>query len=625
MLPKNLQSAPAVQYEQYAAGKKRLCRYPSVRGAFSVGEEVVFSLFIPRAVGAGGAILRLYSDEAAAREFSLTFSDCQGGVDRYDLRLSLKEIGVGYYTYRFILLCGTDVFFSHSEDGVSVRFSREEGAPFRLTVYRGTLDVPSWLSGGVIYHAFVDRFAPGGGEKKQGAIYHASSDEPILQYPEYPGAPVANNEFYGGTLYGIAQKMPYLRSLGVTVLYLSPIFLSPSSHKYDTSDYAVVDGGFGGEAGLCALLRAAKAAGVRVLLDGVFNHTGADSIYFNKFGNFPTLGAYQSVESPYYPWFSFEHFPDKYDCWWGVTILPKLRLDRADVQDYFLGEGGVLHRYFALGVDGMRLDVADELPDSFLDRLHDTVKREVPGGGALIGEVWENAAEKIAYGKRRHYFQGGQLHSVMNYPMRTAILSFVKGGDSAGFYRVARELWSSYPRPVAHALMNVLSTHDTERTLTVLGGESGEGHSYAELATMKMTKEERTRAKELLKMASAMQYTVYGIPSLYYADEAGSEGYRDPFCRRPYPWGKEDTDLLAHYRALGALRSLPALKRGDFTLLDAPSGCVYYRRGRGKSAIFAFFNRSQNAVPLRAGGVDLLTGEKVPDTIAPDGFVIFRK
>ena len=278
-----------------------------------------------------------------------------------------------------------------------------------------------------------------------------------------------------------------------------------------------------------------------------------------------------------------------------------------------MGEGGIIEKYTKMGVAGWRLDVADELPDPFLDALHERVREHTSGRGVILGEVWENAADKIAYGKRRRYFRGGQLDGVMNYPVRRGLISFVRDGDAAALCAALREIWGSYPTCVSHSLMNLLSTHDTERILTVLGGESGEGKTNKELRDLRLSPAQKRNAVTRLKMAAALQFTVFGVPSIFYGDEAGLEGYHDPFCRRPYPWGKENKELLAFYRKLGRIRrENPVLAEGDFAIIKESATAIAYERKGEKGHLIVAANRGEQpfllTLPKRA--VELLSGKK---------------
>ena len=284
-----------------------------------------------------------------------------------------------------------------------------------------------------------------------------------------PDGSISSWDFYGGNLTGIAEKLPYLKSLGVTALYLNPIFKSPSNHKYDTSDYMHIDEAFGGDEALDMLISEAGKLGINVILDGVFSHTGADSIYFNKYGNFDSVGAYQCESSPYYRWYNFEEFPDKYDCWWGVGDLPNVNEDDKWYSRFIYGgENSVIRRYISCGVKGFRLDVADELPDDFIKGIRRAMT-ETDSDSLLLGEVWEDASNKFSHGEQREYLYGGELQSVMNYPFRDAAVEFIMGGSAKDFRRRLMSLYENYPPEQFYANLNLIGTHDTRRIITVLG------------------------------------------------------------------------------------------------------------------------------------------------------------
>ncbi len=610
-------------------------RDASDKGAFSCGDTLSFSVRVHRALGAGAVVLRIAPDGGEERDLPLSFTESENGIDTYTLSLPLADLcgrrGEGLFFYEFLFLRGKDTLFTHAVNHVDLVLADHAGPRFSLLVTEETFDCPARFCGRTMYHIFVDRFAPGGGERREDAVYHRDWNEEILQFGAYPGAPVKNNEFFGGTLWGIIDKLDYLASLGVGIIYLSPIFKAASNHKYDTGDYETVEPQFGGEEALRALIAACEARNIDLMLDGVFNHTGDDSRYFNKYGSYPGIGAYQSKASPYYDWYHFHDFPDNYESWWGIGILPKLNLFRNEPCDYFVGRGGIIEKYTRMGIKNWRLDVADELPDHFLDDLRLQVKGCTAGEGTVIGEVWENAAEKEAYGRRRRYFRGRQLDGVMNYPLRRGLVSFAREGDARALAAVLRELWWSYPTSCCHHLMNILSTHDTERILTVLGGELDYGqYTNAELRDKRMTRQQRAAAKKRLMLAATLQYTVYGVPSLFYGDEVGMEGYHDPFCRRPYPWGGEDRTLLAHYKKLGRIRAENrVLADGDFKMLSLTDRALAFERRNESGHLIVAANRGEEifsvALP-RGKWKDLMTGRitEGEGTVLPDTAAVWR-
>ena len=417
--------------------------------------------------------------------------------------------------------------------------------------------------GGMMYQIFPDRFAIGRGTRytervemnlvgRQRRTINPDWDNGIPQYAEYPGGEVANDEFFGGDLWGVAEKLDYIKSLGVKTIYLCPIFEAASNHRYDTGDYLKVDPLLGGDAALYHLISEVRKRGMLLILDGVFNHTGADSRYFNRFSNYPGAGAYHSKRSKYFKWYTFNAFPDDYRCWWGVKILPAVKSAEPSYLDFICGKNGVLERWLDAGIDGWRLDVADELSDVFLENLRKTVK-EKDAEAIVLGEVWEDASNKVAYSSRRRYFRGKQLDSVMNYPLKEAVIGYVMNGGASTLRETARTIYSHYPETVGHVLMNFLGTHDTERILTVLSGVGSDKMSNAALASWKMTGEERKLAEGRLRIAWSLTAAFPGMPCVYYGDERGMEGGRDPFNRRPLV--RDETTLTDFYREVGRIHA----------------------------------------------------------------------
>lgn len=624
-LCERLTEGKEIRLEKYAhiknnAASRVQCKEPCTREAFPTCTKLSFRLYCPREYGVIGVCLKLTRDGGETE--NLPFDVCRTDEGEiYSLSLDLSKRGEGLYYYNVIAERGPDSLYSKSVCNTYTCFvrERENAIPARLLVYDDDFDTPQWFHGATMYHIFVDRF------KKSGKVAPNPQAEncedwsaPISQFGEKPGDFVKNNLFYGGDLYGIAEKLPYLNEMGVSVLYLSPIFKAESNHKYDTCDYTHVDEYFGSDEAFFALVEEAKKYKIRIILDGVFNHTGDQSIYFDKcrkYGN----GAYRNPESPYRDWYFFDE-NENYSSWWGIEILPKLNHNNDNCLNYFAGERGIGAKYASEGIGGWRLDVADELSDKFLDLFRKNVKSVNPEA-VIIGEVWENAADKIAYGRRRRYLRGKQLDSVMNYPFRDAVLDFLLNGNAQGLSDELSEIYSSYPPCVVHCLMNILGTHDTERILTVLGDKTYQSLSNRELSTHRMSQNEYENGKKLLKIASAIQYTVYGVPSVFYGDEAGMQGGRDPFCRGTYPWGNEDAELLEHYKKLGKIRRRRVYKNGEFRVLSAEKGCIVFERYDGEESVVTAANVSEKTVKLPLRGRDLLskkafTGELPPKSAA---------
>ncbi|MBQ9467836.1 MAG: DUF3459 domain-containing protein [Clostridia bacterium] len=466
---------------------------------------------------------------------------------------------------------------------------------FQLTVYRPQTNRATGYEGGIMYQIFPDRFCRAGGPfRKENAVTEEDWYALVSEYAAYPGAPLKNNHFFGGTLYGIAEKLFRLKELGVTLLYLNPIFKAASNHRYDTGDYEHVDELLGGDPALEYLIGECRKCGISVILDGVFNHTGSDSRYFNKYGHYPETGAYQSKDSPYFEWYCFTDYPDRYESWWGIDILPKVRSGDSSFRDYIAGPGGILERYLSLGIAGWRLDVADELPDRMLDAISGRVKA-CDRNGVIIGEVWEDASNKIAYSVRKRYFMNGQLTSVMNYPLKNAIISFMLTRNADDLYYTERMLYRHYPKCASDMLMNILSSHDTPRILNMLAGPVHEGMSMDEMATARLTENERAAAVSRLRHAVLLQMLLPGIPCIYYGDEAGMEGDRDPFNRQTYKWGREDREVMDMYSRMTALRtSLPMLADAYYRGLEHKNGVYAFERFNDRQRLYVAVNLSED-------------------------------
>lgn len=461
--------------------------------------------------------------------------------------------------------------------------------PWQLTVYDGRAKTPDWFGRGVTYQIFPDRFFRAKARSADGLIghrtLHESWDEAPLCGPNERGDYC--EDFFGGDLSGITEKLDYLASLHVATLYLNPIFEAASNHRYDTADYETIDPLLGDEIDFRTLCAEAKKRGIRVMLDGVFNHTGAKSRYFNADGFYPTIGAAQGPASPYYPWYRFHPFPTDYDAWWGIKNLPAVNeLGKSYVNYIVTGENSIIRRWLRAGASAWRLDVADELPDEFIADIRAVMQRDFPDA-YLLGEVWEDGTTKVAYSKRRRYLLGGELHSLMNYPFRTALLSYLKGTTGAETFRDAMEtLRENYPAPAFYGAMNFLSTHDTPRLLSVLGcGRQPDRADY------RLSPAERERGTALLKLAAAVLYAFPGSPTVYYGDEAGMEGFEDPFNRGTYPWGREDAALLDYFRALGALRAArESLQGGGIRYLLAEGRALCFERRAGDEVTLCAVN-----------------------------------
>ena len=494
-----------------------------------------------------------------------------------------EEPSLVWYHFSAVSEDGFTAYLGNAGDhlgGVGQEYDHTPPA-FQITVYDREYAPPAWLREGIMYQIFPDRFCRSRAPwyTREDIYLHEDWNEPPLALFDPRNGDTHSRDFFGGDLKGITSKLDYLASLHVTVLYLNPIFLARSNHRYDTGDYKRIDPMLGDEEDLKELCREAKKRGMRVLLDGVFSHTGDDSLYFNKYGRYPTKGAYQSKRSPYYPWYTFEEYPDRYRSWWGVTTLPEINKENETYRQYMLEPDGVARKWVKAGTGGWRLDVADELPMRFLRDLRVSVHAENEDA-ILLGEVWEDASNKVSYGQMRCYCLGDTLDSVMNYPLREAALAFIKGEINAyDFTRRIESLRENYPTPFFYSLMNLMGSHDRERVLNVLAGECWDNVDPLKRGECALSPEQRAlavrRLREIWKIFAAMP----GIPSVYYGDEAGLEGARDPFCRHTFPWGKEDPEIMRITQdALDLRASRPVLRIGAISITPVDNDTVSIRR-----------------------------------------------
>ena len=564
--------------------------------AFEINEAAKIRIQLPRLVGVVSVSVNIFSEDLSREICRLTasWSDSKHEYDVYEADIDSRGIGIGLYFFNIEIesQCGRLYGYKYA-DRLTLSHKDSGHSHYQLSISDFKYKKSDDKLGGIIYHIFVDRFNRGGVSVVKPGVITDDDWRVIPEYPLYPGAPLKNNHFFGGTLWGVTEKLDYLKSLGVNTIYLSPIFDAASNHKYDTGDYMTVDCMFGGEPAFLDLLAKAKEKGIGIILDGVFNHTGSDSIYFNREGNYSTVGAYQSVKSDYYSWYDFQNYPDKYTCWWGIDILPRIHPDRPGCRKYFVGNGGVIDKYAALGIDGFRLDVADELSDDFISQIKKKLNRHNKKS-VLYGEVWEDGSNKIAYDVRKKYYLGEELDGVMNYPVRTGIIDFLTAHTTSSLEYALTDIIDNAPSRIRNMQMNLLGTHDTERILTVLGGERSDGRSNEYLSKKKMDDLERGIAKRRLRMAYAILATIPGIPTIFYGDEAGLEGYHDPFNRMPYPWGYEDRKLINYFKSIGKIRRTNEVyKEGDFNLLYLDENTLIFERLDDKHSYVTFVNNSK--------------------------------
>lgn len=506
---------------------------------------------------------------------------------------------IGLYWYSFKLETNEGIRYIVPSDAYKIStIESSPGRSWQITCYKKGFTTPHWPVGGVMYQIFPDRFNFSGEEKKIKRTDYTRNEDwyALPQWQPNENGEITNSDFFMGDLKGITQKLDYLESLGVSCIYLNPISEAYSNHRYDTGDYSHIDPILGTEDDFKTLCREAKKRGIHVINDGVFSHTGSDSVYFNRSGRYGDGGAYRDKNSPYFSWYKFNEWPDNYNSWWGFYTLPEVIETSPDFNEYINGKNGIVRKWMRCGNSGWRLDVADELPDEFMENLRKSVKEENPEA-FIVGEVWEDASNKESYGARRKFLLGEQLDSVMNYVFRNAILDFCRGQDARYTMSTIMSVIENYPRPVLRVLMNSLSTHDTERALTMIAGEPLNGRDRKWQAETHLSPEQREWGLKVYKVAAAIQYTLPGFPCVYYGDEAGMEGYRDPFNRCCYPWGKENKDLIEWHKKLGNLRkSCSALWDGEFISVYAKDRQMAYIRHDEKSALYCTVNLNESSV-----------------------------
>lgn len=545
-------------------------------GAVKCAETVQMRL-AASGMGIPAAVNFVYTEDGTDKETKIKMSYISSVAEYsvYEASLTVPEKECLIWYYFEIITDEKTVYYGNNKENLGgmgrICDSKPENS-YQITVYRKDYKTPEWFKKSIAYQIFPDRFFNGNDDgsflgDRTDIIKRSWGETPYYKAEQF-GGEYLSNDFFGGNLRGIIKKLPYLAELGITSIYLNPIFKAYSNHKYDTGSYEETDPMFGDEETFRQLCEKAAELGIRIILDGVFNHTGSNSMYFNKNGEYASVGAYQSENSPYFDWFRFYEFPDKYESWWGMDTLPQVEENSESYRKYILsGKNAIIKKWLRLGGSGWRLDVVDELPDSFVKELRKNAKA-VKSDAVIIGEVWEDASNKISYGKRREYFLGSELDSVMNYPLKNMLADACLGKiDSAELNRRFMSLKENYPKPAFYSLLNMLSSHDTERILTRLGGAPSRNDVSKDFqAGFKLEGEQLSTALKRLKLITAMQMTLPGVPCIFYGDEIGTQGYGDPFCRSCFDWSRTDnSEILNTFKQLISLRkSSDAFSVGEF-------------------------------------------------------------
>ena len=581
----------------------RCAEYKTPFGAVPAGQTVTWRLTVPERLGYVDPHLVLTKDREDPVHYRMDFDGQTPGVNHFVFQLAPTTSGL--YFYHFDLY--TDFRKIYRTANGEGELTWVNGLDWQLTVYEPDFKTPDWIKDGTMYQIFPDRFYEGVPNKPlpfADRIYRPDKTGEPYFWPNEQSDGYLNMDYYGGDFAGIQQKLPYLEELGVTCIYLNPIFEAHANHRYNTANYLKADPLLGTNEDFAALCAEAKKHGIRIILDGVFSHTGSDSLYFNREGRYGPGGAYRDRNSPYRSWYDFDSgYVGGYRSWWGFETLPEVNEENPSYVEFITGEGGVIDTWLRRGAAGFRLDVADELPDDFIEKIRAAVKRVSPEK-FLLGEVWEDATTKYGFGQRRTYLLGKGLDSVMNYPFKNAVLDFVKGKPAEQAMGEILSICEHYPAPAMDTALNFLSTHDTERALTVIADEPANGRGREWQSGRCVVGEAYEEGMLRLRMAYAIIYTLPGVPCLYYGDEIGMQGYRDPFNRAFFCWDSHEERLRPVLAQLAQLRhSCEAFRTGELRVLRAEDGILHYQRIGKTETAEIIVNRSEHIIvePLASG------------------------
>ena len=594
-------------------------------GAVRAGQTVRLSLCIPEELGYVDPHLVLKKEGKfdVPVYYRMNFDGQTPRQNHFSVEVPLNDPGL--YFYYFDLY--TDFRrIVRGPDNCGV-ISWQDGESWQITVYEQDFETPESIKGKVFYQIFPDRFCEGVENKPMpfaDRIYQADKHaEPFWQPNEVGGH--LNEDYFGGDLKGIQQKLPYLHEMGVDFIYLNPIFEAHSNHRYNTADYLNVDPLLGTNEDFEALCTAAQKYGIGIVLDGVFSHTGSDSRYFNREGRYGEGGAYRDPNSPYRCWYDFgPQYKDGYRSWWGFETLPEVDEETPSYVEFITGPGGVIDTWLRRGAAGFRLDVADELPDDFIEKIRAAVKSHGEDK-LLLGEVWEDATTKEAFGRRRTYLRGHGLDAVMNYPFRSATLDYLHGADVTAVADALMQICEHYPAPALNCAMNFLSTHDTERAITAIAGEPCNNRDRYWQSKRCIPSALMDAAIRRLLLGYAMIFTLPGVPCVYYGDEIAMQGYRDPFNRAFFDWNSTEQRLRGPIKTLAALRrSCDAFDGGRLEIVRAEGDILHYRRVGIVQTAEIILNRGPHLIAEEAfgkntevnpGGLTVLVEDNHPEHV----------
>ena len=564
--------------DEYVIFDSQNTEYKYPYGAVPCGKKITFKIEINKKAMLESVRLHILEDNKTNPncphrvEYSMeTLSSKNSNEDFtiYSCTINSPETpNLLFYYFELKLKNGVIKYYGNNYDELGGKGNIYDSFPktYQITTYYPESKTPDWFKKSIIYQIFPDRFFNGNFDgkvnnpKRNSFIYGNWNDLPL--YVKGENGDILRWDFFGGNLLGITKKLDYLKELGINLIYLNPIFKSRSNHRYDTGDYKEIDSMLGTEKDFKNLIFEANKRNINIILDGVFNHTGMDSKYFNACNTYNTVGAYNSTNSPYYDWYTFHNFPNEYESWWGIKDLPCINELSKSFMDYIINsDDSVVNKWMKMGIKGWRLDVADELPSPFLKALRKKCL-ENNKESILLGEVWEDATNKISYNVRREYMSGEELDSVTNYPFRNYFLDFFANRlDSFKLVKLFEKMKENYPQENFYSLVNILGTHDVARIFTmtesiteIMKNIIYNNNFYKD--KIKVDKEVfKDSAINIFKLIVLMQMTFPGIPIIYYGDEVGLHGGTDPDNRRTFPWGNENKEIQNWYKSLINIRN----------------------------------------------------------------------
>ncbi|WP_455576867.1 4-alpha-glucanotransferase [Anaerosinus sp.] len=618
--------------------------FRNIFGAVKANSELKISIHIPEIYKPTNVILRLWQDNTGETLVKMRKADILGDDLKFQCTIAMPSKGCLLWYYFVIVNTEKTIFYGNNAQNLGGEGAVYEQQPpsFQITVYNEDAKTPDWFKSSVMYQIFPDRFYNGHKDGfvhtyKKNAVVHASWENAPCYFKDPDTKEILAYDFFGGNIAGIKAKLPYLKELGINVIYLNPIFKAESNHRYDTGDYHQIDPMLGTNEEFGDFCSYARSEGFRIILDGVFSHTGSNSKYFNRYGEYDSLGAYQSSDSPYYGWYNFHKHPNEYESWWGFETLPNVKETTPSYMDFIISnKESVLHFWLNKGISGWRLDVVDELPPDFVQTFYRELKK-TDAEAVLIGEVWEDASNKVSYNVSREYLCGQEIDSAMNYPFRKILLDFFLGyADADQTNRLLMSLYENYPKHNFYAMMNLIGSHDVQRVLTLLGeAPYYDGMPAVKQARYRLDKSQYQLAVKRLKMISLWQMTFPGVPTIYYGDEVGMQGFKDPHNRAPYPWGREDKDIQSWYKKIISVRNKnQVLKTGEWIpVISQEHVYGYVRRVLGGKDVFGapcedatfviLFNRSKEKQIIKVNVRGLCQG-KLADVLENKDIVRVR-